>query len=636
MRAKTLLLTGAALVAAAGLSVVSAGYAVSMLERGTEIAVRDRLDQSGHEWAEVHADGLRVVLSGTAPTEAIRFQAMSETGSVVDAARIINETDIRPAKALVPPQFSIELLRNEAGLSVIGLIPAETDRAALLDRLAEIAGDAPVADLLQVADFTPSRNWNDALDYGLEVAAGLPRSKVSIQSGYVAITAITNDAATKRRLENSLPRKAPDALRLSINIAAPRPVITPFTLRYVLDARGGRFDACSADTEASSREIIAAARAAGATGNPYCTVGLGAPSPSWTQAAEAGLAAVGALGEGSLNISDADVALFAVEGTDQRLFDRVVGELETALPAVFSLKAVLPVTEEDDTLGPPEFTATKSPEGLVQLRGRIADGTMRNLADGLAKARFGTDNVYTAVRSVEGLPEGWSLRVLTSIEALAFLENGAVVVTPDTLDLRGTTHRDDANAKLSQLITAKLGETTAFTLDVTFVVPPPPEDEPKDPEDCAEEIVGVLSTNKIRFEPGSATIDPSSSATMDSLAEILKDCGDLRMEIQGHTDSQGREVMNQELSAARAQSVLDELRARRIPTARFTAVGYGEARPIATNSTAEGRETNRRIEFVLIRPEDGEEGPSILDLIADTPGASKPLKPNEEDTDEQN
>jgi OOP family OmpA-OmpF porin len=89
---------------------------------------------------------------------------------------------------------------------------------------------------------------------------------------------------------------------------------------------------------------------------------------------------------------------------------------------------------------------------------------------------------------------------------------------------------------------------------------------------------------------------------MDDIAEVLKRCGDLRMEIQGHTDSQGRDIMNQELSEARAQSVLQALRDRRVLTASFTSQGYGETVPIADNKTEEGREANRRIEFVLIRP----------------------------------
>ena len=76
--------------------------------------------------------------------------------------------------------------------------------------------------------------------------------------------------------------------------------------------------------------------------------------------------------------------------------------------------------------------------------------------------------------------------------------------------------------------------------------------------------------------------------------------------------------MNLELSQDRAQSVLNELRARRVLTANFTAKGYGETKPIADNKTEDGREANRRIEFRLIRPEPMTPEPdSTLDSIAE-------------------
>ena len=88
---------------------------------------------------------------------------------------------------------------------------------------------------------------------------------------------------------------------------------------------------------------------------------------------------------------------------------------------------------------------------------------------------------------------------------------------------------------------------------------------------------------------------------MDEIAEVLQDCGDIQLEIQGHTDSQGREEMNLALSQSRAESVLNELRARRVLTGSFIAKGYGETQPLAENDTDEGREANRRIEFKLLR-----------------------------------
>jgi OOP family OmpA-OmpF porin len=77
--------------------------------------------------------------------------------------------------------------------------------------------------------------------------------------------------------------------------------------------------------------------------------------------------------------------------------------------------------------------------------------------------------------------------------------------------------------------------------------------------------------------------------------------------------------MNQELSQSRADSVLNELRARRVLTGSFTAKGYGETRPIQDNDTEAGREANRRIEFRLIRPDTAQEvGETTLESVSET------------------
>ncbi|NNL34264.1 MAG: OmpA family protein, partial [Silicimonas sp.] len=112
---------------------------------------------------------------------------------------------------------------------------------------------------------------------------------------------------------------------------------------------------------------------------------------------------------------------------------------------------------------------------------------------------------------------------------------------------------------------------------------------------------------KITFAPSSSDIEADAMATIDAIADILRDCQTVQIEISGHTDSQGREVMNQQLSQARADAVLNAIMARRVLTSNLTARGYGEDQPIADNDTESGREANRRIEFQLVTPEDSEE-----------------------------
>ncbi|MEL6452247.1 MAG: OmpA family protein [Pseudomonadota bacterium] len=637
MRLSSLLVIVGTFAVAALLSLVTANLSVQLIEESSEIGVRDALDARDMTWAEVQADGLQVTLAGTAPTEAVRFAALSTAGTVVDAARVIDSMQVAAAAAIAPPRFSAEILRNDAGLSIIGLIPTATDRDAVLDRVRAISGRQPVTDLIEVADYPTPVGWDDALGFSLTAMERLPRAKVSVTAGRVAITAITDSAEEKEQLERQLRRGAPPGLRVTLNVAAPRPVITPFTLRLVKDADGTRFDACSADTEATRARIVAAATAAGLTGANTCTVGMGVPSPTWGQAVEQAIAALDEIGAGSVTFSDADITLVAAEGTEQGAFDRVVGELENQLPEVYALYAKLPQAV-DPNQGPPEFVATLSPEGLVQLRGRLSDENLRNVVDSYARAAFGSDSVYTAARLVEDLPSNWPVRVLAGLEALAQLSNGAVTVTPDLVTVSGNTGNPQASTAIASLLATKLGEAEPFEIRVNYQEKLDPVAALPTPDECEAEVGRIVAASKITFEPGSATIDAGALGTLDDIAEVLQQCGDIRLEIQGHTDSQGREEMNQSLSQARAQSVLNELRARRVLTSTYTARGYGETTPIADNDSEEGREANRRIEFKLIRPAPTQsEGETTLETLAgsgDTEAAA--ADDTEDQADEQN
>jgi OOP family OmpA-OmpF porin len=119
------------------------------------------------------------------------------------------------------------------------------------------------------------------------------------------------------------------------------------------------------------------------------------------------------------------------------------------------------------------------------------------------------------------------------------------------------------------------------------------------PEECAADVNAVIARTKITFTPASAEIAAAARPVLDELAGILTACPPMQLEIGGHTDSQGSEGGNQALSQARAEAVLLALQGRRVDISGMTAVGYGEATPIADNETEEGREANRRIEFVL-------------------------------------
>ena len=259
MRLSSIATIAGCFAAAGATSTIAAWFAAGLVESASRTAVLAQLDSEGLTWAEVDTNGLQVFLIGTAPDEAARFQALSAAGSQVDAARVIDNMLVEEAAELTAPEFSLEILRNDAGISAIGLVPASTDRADLMDRFRRMAGTASVTDLLETADFPAPEGWDDAVEFAAAALRDLPRSKVSVSADRVAIKAMTDSAEAKRRLEADLDRRVPETVSLALDLSAPRPVISPFTLRFVIDEDGPRFDACSADTEESRDRILRAA-----------------------------------------------------------------------------------------------------------------------------------------------------------------------------------------------------------------------------------------------------------------------------------------------------------------------------------------------------------------------------------------
>ncbi len=632
-----------ALVLACIFALLTAMVAANVVETQSKSDVARALDLNGHGWAKVETDGLRVILGGTAPDEATRFRALSAAGTVVDAARIIDEMKVADPNAVDPPRFSIEILRNDQGISLIGLIPDSLDRDKIIKTIKGLADGAEVTDLLDAAKYPEPEGWADAMSFGLEALRILPRSKISISADRVHIKAISDSNEEKRRLETRLSRDAPANISLSLDISAPRPVITPYTLRFIIDDDGPRFDACSTFTPEGREKILAAARSAGMEGKGSCTIGLGVPSPSWDDAVSIAIARLAELGGGSVTFSDADVTLVARPDAPQSLFDKVVGELKADLPDAFSLHAVLPepvvIDGTGEGEGPPEFVATRSPEGDVRLRGRIPDERTRIATESFAQAQFGSGIVRGAMRIDEDLPSGWTTRVLASLEALAQLSSGSVVAQPDVVDIRGVTGNPDAKAEIARILSEKLGSSEDFRIAVTYEERLDPKADIPTPEQCVSRINKVLEVQQITFAPSSADIDDVARVSIDNIAEILKLCQDVPMEVGGHTDSQGREVMNLALSQARAEAVVNALLARRVLTSNLTAKGYGETRPIADNGTEEGRNANRRIEFRLIEPGETAQKDDSGDGSApaqDGAGASDPAHSETESHDEQN
>ena len=133
--------------------------------------------------------------------------------------------------------------------------------------------------------------------------------------------------------------------------------------------------------------------------------------------------------------------------------------------------------------------------------------------------------------------------------------------------------------------------------------PPPPAPTPRVSETERQLVEGgKVRLENVYFETNSATLLPESEATLDEVGGVLEKFVDLRVEVQGHSDTRGSNAHNMKLSQARAESVRTYITGKypKLDPAQYTVKGYGKTKPIVPNTNELNWAKNRRVEFVVL------------------------------------
>lgn len=130
-----------------------------------------------------------------------------------------------------------------------------------------------------------------------------------------------------------------------------------------------------------------------------------------------------------------------------------------------------------------------------------------------------------------------------------------------------------------------------------------PKADPRRSNGCPTKVIvtkeAIVIVEKVYFRTNKTSIKPVSYNILDEVAGVMLANPDISVEVAGHTDSDGSDDSNLKLSQGRAESVVAHLVKKGVPEDRLTAKGYGEADPIDSNSSADGKANNRRVEFVI-------------------------------------
>jgi outer membrane protein OmpA-like peptidoglycan-associated protein len=152
-----------------------------------------------------------------------------------------------------------------------------------------------------------------------------------------------------------------------------------------------------------------------------------------------------------------------------------------------------------------------------------------------------------------------------------------------------------------QFLVAGIGVTHMFTAPEAPPPPPPVAAAPAPaPEPEMPPVQKKIVLRGVNFDFDKANIRADAQPILDEAVRALGEAGDVRVSVEGHTDSVGSDAYNMGLSQRRAKAVSDYLQSKGIAGDRLTTEGFGESKPVATNETSEGRAQNRRVELRIV------------------------------------
>ncbi len=243
--------------------------------------------------------------------------------------------------------------------------------------------------------------------------------------------------------------------------------------------------------------------------------------------------------------------------------------------------------------------------GQVLLKGFTSSVAHEQALALLAAEKFDTTDIHLDFKPLVVPPTAWSQVTLSLVAAVATTRAADATASEQRIQLRGIT--DDSSAWAASLDSLRAASADDVLVDAEVVVLEP---LPAVAELC-QRVFSRVGSESVNFRQSSANIRTSSHATLDAIVSIAYDCSETSIAITGHSDASGYEMHNQHLSLQRAQAVADYLASRGVSHDRLLVTGVGSSLPIADNSSASGRNLNRRIEFKMLPAETQAASPNI-------------------------
>lgn len=278
---------------------------------------------------------------------------------------------------------------------------------------------------------------------------------------------------------------------------------------------------------------------------------------------------------------------------------------------------------------PYNFTIEKTGD-TVTLSGSVPRPEVRQSILDAVRAEYPSAKVVDRLTYARGAPGGFQAGAKFGLQQLPSLASGTLAFNDGTLSVNGVASDRERAAALAENLkslpngltlgpvnvevkspagasaasaedTQASAEDAEDTQSVAAIPTAPPAEsvatEPLDTANCQSLFNDITQNDIIEFETGSARIGGASAGLLGSVVTAAQRCPTGKIEIHGYTDSEGSAEANRALAQRRADAVRQHLANAGVDDSRLSAVGHGQANPVASNDTQDGRAKNRRIEF---------------------------------------
>ena len=545
----------------------------------------------GHAWAQVSIKGRDLTLSGIAPDEDSQARALAIVRDVY-GVRVASDVS-----TLLPEEkpYRLTISKTADGVSLSGFVPNESTRSNIIAMITRMLPGIALADQMRLARGAPE-GLVALAGYGL---AAFPR----FSTGSVEISdrtlSISGQALDPEDHEIALAAVAaiPDSAGVvgSVDIT-PAAVSGEYTWSAEIAPDGLKLEGYAPDASTRAAILsIANTFTPDVTVDDQMRLASGVPGGmEWEGAAEEALSILSEFSEGRA-IVRGKVLDLAGEARDADAFRRV----EAALSAGFSSGLVLGAADigvANANAGVLEWTAQRSSNGL-SLKGSLPREAARARLLDIAGLKFGQVKIDDTQDIAARAPEGFEAAALVALQALSRLVEAEARIVGGTVFVQGIALNETASQYVVKLLNDEMPEGFTAKTDLEMAATP---DSVLPAAVCQEELNRLAAQNTVLFETGEAAIQDHSYGFLDRIAYAALKCGDVRLEISGHTDSDGSEADNLALSERRAQAVLEFMVAAGVSADRMEAIGYGESRPLESNETDADKAANRRIGFRVV------------------------------------